>query len=88
VEALGSDKLAHLRIDAEPVDTDEIREIAEDIDVDFKQSLSSDPQHHEVSIVGRFGARSRVAVGDVVRVAIEPTALYCFDLNTGQAIRA
>jgi multiple sugar transport system ATP-binding protein len=39
-----------------------------------------------MTIVGRFGARSRVRVGETAEVAVDTRALHFFDPETGLGI--
>ena len=81
-EALGSEIMVHFSMDARPAVTDEVRELAEDAGDDRV------PQKHDeqVTLVGRFSARSRVRNGDAVEVAVDTRALHFFDPDTGLGI--
>jgi multiple sugar transport system ATP-binding protein len=81
-EALGSEIMVHFTIDAKPAVTEEVRELAEDTGDDRVAQHSED----EATLVGRFGARSRVRVGDAVDVAVDTRALHFFDPQTGSGI--
>src|ERR1051325_11171766 len=80
-EALGSEIMLHFSIDAKHAVTDEVRELAEDTGDDRL------PQEGEAQVratlVGRFGARSRVRNGSPVDVAVDTRALHFFDPDTG-----
>ncbi len=81
-EALGSEVMAHFTIDARPAVTDEVREIAHDAG----QSAADIEPTEEATLVGRFGARSRVGAGEPVEVAVDTRALHFFDPDTGLGI--
>jgi multiple sugar transport system ATP-binding protein len=81
-EALGSEIMVHFTIDAKPAVTEEVRELAEDTGDDRVAQHAED----EATLVGRFGARSRVRVGDAVDVAVDTRALHFFDPQTGSGI--
>jgi multiple sugar transport system ATP-binding protein len=81
-EALGSEIMVHFTIDAKPAVTEEVRELAEDTGDDRVAQHSED----HATLVGRFGARSRVRVGDAVEVAVDTRALHFFDPQTGSGI--
>jgi multiple sugar transport system ATP-binding protein len=82
-EALGSEIMVHFRADASPAITDETRELQRDV------GAAETPQHETGSgatLVGRFGARSRVGLGETVQVAVDTRALHFFDPETGLGI--
>jgi multiple sugar transport system ATP-binding protein len=84
-EALGSEIMVHFRIDAQPAATDETRELAEDAGATGMDQgeLSGGPG---ATMVGRFGARSRVRGGQPAEVAVDTRALHFFDPETGLGI--
>jgi multiple sugar transport system ATP-binding protein len=80
-EALGSELVVHLRTDARPAATDEVRELAED-------AGSSAPAEANATLVGRFSPRSRVREGEPIELAVETSELHFFDPRTGLGIYA
>ncbi len=82
-EALGSEIMVHFRIDASPAQTEEVRELARDVGV---EGLSELRQDGGATMVGRFGARSRVKTGDEVEVAVDTRALHFFEPESGLGI--
>jgi multiple sugar transport system ATP-binding protein len=86
VEALGSERLVHLDVLGEPVLTDEVLEIARDIDSSVVQTLQLEAEEFLVPVVARFDARTRAAPGDVTQVAVELEHLHFFELEGGRAI--
>ncbi len=83
-EALGSEIMVHFSIDAKHAVTDEVRELAEDTGDD---RLPQEGEAHDTAtLVGRFGARSRVRNGNPVDVAVDTRALHFFDPDTGLGI--
>jgi multiple sugar transport system ATP-binding protein len=83
-EALGSEIMVHFSMDARHAVTDEVRELAEDTG-DDRVPQESDTQD-KATLVGRFGARSRVRNGSPVEVAVDTRALHFFDPDTGLGI--
>ncbi|HSP71424.1 MAG TPA: sn-glycerol-3-phosphate ABC transporter ATP-binding protein UgpC [Gaiellaceae bacterium] len=82
-EALGSELVVHLTVDARPAMTEDVRELAEDTGAaELAQSET------EATLVGRFGARSRVREGDVTTIAVDTGALHFFDPESGLGIYA
>jgi multiple sugar transport system ATP-binding protein len=80
-EALGSEIMVHFRSDAKPALTDEMREIQEDAG-----ATETDAGQPGATLVGRFGARSRVGLGDSIQIAVDTRALHFFDPDTGLGI--
>jgi multiple sugar transport system ATP-binding protein len=84
-EALGSEIMVHFSTDAKQAMTEDVLELAEDTGDDRA------PQHaagadQRATLVGRFGARSRVRNGSDVEVAVDTRALHFFDPDTGLGI--
>ena len=84
VEALGSDLLVHLQLDADPVVTEDTRELGRDAGRVGLGAARDAPAGTE--LVARFSPRSRVREGDAVRVAVDVDRLHVFDLTDGRAI--
>jgi multiple sugar transport system ATP-binding protein len=83
-EALGSEIMVHFSADVRPALTEDVRELAEDLDATVAQGL--DEGGSEAIMVGRFGARSRVRQDDAIEVAVDTRALHFFDADTGLGI--
>jgi len=83
-EALGSEIMVHFTVDAKPAVTEDVRELAEDMDATAVRGLEESAS--ETTMIGRFGARSRVLEGDTVDVAVDTRALHFFDPETGSGI--
>ncbi|MBA2360286.1 MAG: sn-glycerol-3-phosphate ABC transporter ATP-binding protein UgpC [Actinobacteria bacterium] len=82
-EALGSELMVHLRIDAKPALTEEVHELAQDAGTTAEQMLGG--SQHAV-VVGRFSADSSVVEGKDTEVAVDTRSLHFFDPETGLAI--
>ncbi len=76
-EALGSEVLVHLAIDARPAVTDEVRELAMDVGVEAPKA-----EQAEAIVVARFARRSRVQVGQIVDAVVDTSSLHFFDPET------
>ena len=83
-EALGAEIMAHFAIKGAHAETDETRELARDVGGEGTEQIGVKPD--ETVVVGRFGARSRVKVGDEVAAVIDTRALHFFDPTTGNGI--
>jgi multiple sugar transport system ATP-binding protein len=83
-EALGSELMVHLAIDARPAMTQEVKELAEDAGT-TAEDLGGGDEHRAV-VVGRFDADSQVRHSQDAEVAVDTRALHFFDPETGLAI--
>src|SRR5207248_3523033 len=83
-EALGSEIMVHFSIKAKHAMTEDVRELAQDVGDEraVEQAADSDT----ATLVGRFGARSRVRPGEDVEVAVDTRSLHFFDPQTGLGI--
>jgi len=87
-EALGSELLVHLAVAAEPVLTEEVREVAGDVDAAALALLESEARSRRTVLIGRFETQERHAPDSTVEVAIDARKLHFFDLETGLGIYA
>ena len=87
-EALGSELLVHLEVPAEPVLTDEVREVAGDVDAAALALLESEARSRRTVLIGRFETQERLPPDSAVEVAIDARKLHFFDLETGLGIYA
>jgi len=85
-EALGSELLVHLEVDAEPVVTEEVREIAGDVDAAALERLESEAMERRTLLIARLETQRRPPVDEPIEVAVDSRRLHFFDLETGLAI--
>jgi multiple sugar transport system ATP-binding protein len=85
-EALGSEVLAHVEVQAKPVSSDEVLEVVEG-DEAVRQDLEAAAAERRTTIVARFDASTRAKPGAEVEIAVEAGKLQFFDLETGASIR-
>jgi multiple sugar transport system ATP-binding protein len=83
-EALGSELVVHFTVDAPPALTEDVKELAQDVGDD--RALKEDARAHSSTIVGRFGAKSRVQEGETAEVAVDTSTLHFFELESGLGI--
>jgi multiple sugar transport system ATP-binding protein len=84
-EALGSEVLVHVSVAAEPVLTEEVREVAGDVDAAALEQLESEALQRQTVVTGRFETTT-ARVGDEIGLAIAVRKLHFFDLQSGLAI--
>jgi multiple sugar transport system ATP-binding protein len=80
-EALGSEIVLHISVDAKQPLTEDVRELAEDIGEEIE-----DEAEGKTTLVGRIGARSNLRIGETAELAVDTGALHFFDLATGAGI--
>jgi multiple sugar transport system ATP-binding protein len=85
-EALGSEIMVHFSIEANQAATEEMRELAKDVGDERVVAQLEEGGAPTAGFVGRFGARSRVKIGDPLEVAVDSRALHFFDPETGLGI--
>ena len=82
-EALGAEIMVHFTVDAPPAMTEDVRELAQDLG---DERVVQEEGVQEMTMVGRFGARSPVEQGHTVEVAVDTSGLHFFDPETGLGI--
>jgi multiple sugar transport system ATP-binding protein len=87
-ELLGSELLCHVEVDCPPLVSDEVIELAEDIDEAAADELRHGAAARRAVVVCRFDAETGARLGEVAECALDPARLHFFDLQNGQAIRA
>ncbi|MCC6156263.1 MAG: TOBE domain-containing protein, partial [Candidatus Hydrogenedentes bacterium] len=85
-ELLGAELLVHVEVAAAPVLTQEVLDVAADVDRALATDLQAGARAHRTVLVGRFDVASRVRQGDDVEVAVDVSKLHFFDLDTEQTI--
>jgi multiple sugar transport system ATP-binding protein len=86
VEALGAELIAHLEIAGRPVLTDEVKEVAADMDDTVIRELEAEGRDSKLPLVGRFDVASRARSDLQVEVVVDTTRIHYFDIDTGAAI--
>jgi multiple sugar transport system ATP-binding protein len=82
-EALGSEIVAHVKSDAPPAYTEDVKELAHDAGT---ADLPSVAEHDGAVLVGRFGARSKLRPGETAEIAVDASGLHFFDPDSGLGI--
>jgi multiple sugar transport system ATP-binding protein len=85
VEAMGSEILVHVGIDAPPAVTADVQELARDAGAD-DQLPDKGAQHSE--LVARFSPRSRARKGEQVAMRVAVERMHFFDPETGLSVRS
>ena len=82
-EALGSEIMVHLNVDAKAAYTEDVRELARDVGAPDAEGESTD---RAATVVGRFDPRSKAKPGDATTIAVDTRQLHFFDPETGAGI--
>jgi multiple sugar transport system ATP-binding protein len=85
-EALGSELLVHVEMTAPPVLTEEVREVAGDVDAAALEQLEREAQEQRTIVVARLETDTRPRTDESIEVVIDPRRLHFFDLESGSAI--
>jgi multiple sugar transport system ATP-binding protein len=85
-EALGAEQLVHIEVDAVPVVTQEILEVAGDMDVAVVEELQAEAHKRRTTFVARFETGAWTRAGAPVEVAFDADKAHFFDLESGTAI--
>ena len=85
-EALGTEFLVHVAIAAEPVITEEVREVAGDVDAAALERLESAAKERLTVLIARLETDRRPAVDEAIEVGVDTRRLHFFDLETELAI--
>jgi multiple sugar transport system ATP-binding protein len=85
-EALGSERLVHAEVSAQPVLTEEVLEVAGATDAAVAQELTWASAHRSV-FVGRYDTSFRIDPGSSIEMRFDTARAHFFALDTGHAIR-
>jgi multiple sugar transport system ATP-binding protein len=86
-EALGADVLLHFDVDAQPVLTEDVKDLAIDVDAEAAAAnLEARARADTTTFVARVVPQSRVRVGDRLEVAVDVSRLHFFDRTTNETI--
>jgi multiple sugar transport system ATP-binding protein len=81
VEALGSDVLVHFTVHADPALTDDVKELALDID-----PIAAEKEGGHTNVVARLNPRTRARKGEPIELVVDTHRLHFFDLEDSAAI--
>jgi multiple sugar transport system ATP-binding protein len=84
VESLGSELLAHVEIPAEQVLSEDVLE-GSTVEQDEHETLLT-TEERTTTVIGRFDPETRIGAGEAIELAVNPTKLHLFDLESGLAI--
>ena len=86
VEALGSDLLVHFAVDAPPAATEDVRELASDIDPVATADAPVVGDAHRARVIARLSPRARVTPAGTVELVVDTHRLHFFDPDDGSVV--
>ena len=87
VEALGTETNLHFCIDAPPVVTEEVRELAADLGKDEAARFEHRAHQGRNEFTARVDPKLQVKAGDTLDLSVDTAQLHFFDRTTGGVIR-
>jgi multiple sugar transport system ATP-binding protein len=85
-EALGADVVAHFKVPAPPVITEDVKELAHDVGAEALEVVEQEAAAGESTFVARLNPRTGAQVGEPIDLVVDVTRLHFFDLETGLGI--
>jgi multiple sugar transport system ATP-binding protein len=85
-EALGADVLAHIRIKAPAVLTEDVRELAHDVGTEALEAMEHGVRSGESTFIARLNPRTTARKGDSIELVIDVNRMHFFDPETGLGI--
>jgi multiple sugar transport system ATP-binding protein len=85
-ETLGREAYLHFTIDAPPVLTEDVRELAADTDLAAVEALEREASARATRFVALVSAKSEAREGGRVELAVDTSLLHFFDRDTGESI--
>jgi multiple sugar transport system ATP-binding protein len=85
-EALGAELIVYVKTDAKPAYTEDVKELARDAGASEAGAAAIGDDDGGAIVLGRFGARSRVRVGEAADIAVDVDGMHFFDPESGLGI--
>jgi multiple sugar transport system ATP-binding protein len=85
-EALGADVVAHVRIQAPAVVTEDVKELAHDVGQEALQAVEQGARAGESTFLARLSPRTGAKEGEPIELVVDVGRLHFFDPGTGLGI--
>jgi multiple sugar transport system ATP-binding protein len=85
-EALGSDVVVHVTIDAPPAMTEDMRELASDVGTEALEHVERQAAGGQSTLLARLNPRSTVTTGERVDLVVDTHRLHFFDPADGSGV--
>lgn len=86
VESLGTETNVHFCVDAPPVITEEVRELAADLGTDEAERFERQARQGRNEFIARIDPKSEVRAGDTIELSVDTAQMHFFDQETGQVV--
>jgi multiple sugar transport system ATP-binding protein len=86
VEALGTETNLHFCVNAPPVITDEVLELAADLGKDEAARVEQKARQGRNEFIARVDPKTQVSTGDTVTLSVDTAQMHFFDPSTGEVI--
>jgi multiple sugar transport system ATP-binding protein len=87
VEALGTETNVHFCVDAPPVVTEEVRELAADLGKEEAERVEQRARQGRNEFIARVDPKTQVRAGDTIELSVDTAQMYFFDRATGEVIQ-
>jgi multiple sugar transport system ATP-binding protein len=85
-EALGADVVAHIKVEAPEVITEDIKELAHDVGAEALEAVEQRAQAGESTFLARLNPRTGAREGEPIELVIDVHRLHFFDPDSGAGI--
>ncbi len=85
-EALGADVVAHVKVQAPAVMTDDVRELAHDVGREALEAVEHGARTGETTFLARLSPRTGAREGEPIELVVDVSRLHFFDPGTGLGI--
>jgi multiple sugar transport system ATP-binding protein len=86
LEALGSDLVVHFTIDAPPAVTEDVKELAGDVDPELADRVEGTAAESRSNVIARLSPRARVRQSAPIELVVDTHRLHFFDPDDGSGI--
>jgi multiple sugar transport system ATP-binding protein len=86
MEALGSDVVAHFRINAPQAITEDVKELAADVGQEVLENIEREGGVAESNMVARLNPRTKARQGQPIELVVDTGRLHFFDADDGAGI--
>ena len=86
-EALGSDVVAHFRLNAPQALTEDVKELAADVGGEALDAVGRGAEAGQSTVVARLNPRTNVREDQPVELVVDTERLHFFDVDSGSAIQ-
>ena len=85
-EALGADVVAHVKIAAPAVMTEDVKELAHDVGAEAVEAVESSARSGESTFLARLSPRTGAKQGESIELVVDTGRLHFFDIGSGHGI--